>query len=163
MYERHLHTETAWTRTPPADTVERLRDGMAQDVLSFPLTSFHADGSLDLDGFRTYLAGQLVTNPGALFPACGTGEFSALDEDEYGQVVAAAVEVAAGRVPVIAGTGYGYAQALRFAHIAEDAGADALLVLPHYLNKAPRTAWSSNSAGSPKAPDCPSSPTSATT
>ncbi|MGW6480483.1 5-dehydro-4-deoxyglucarate dehydratase [Streptomyces sp. NPDC055059] len=102
--------------------MERLRDGMAQDVLSFPLTSFHADGSLDLDGFRTYLAGQLVTNPGALFPACGTGEFSALDEDEYGQVVAAAVEVAAGRVPVIAGTGYGYAQALRFAHIAEDAG-----------------------------------------
>ncbi|MFG3370916.1 5-dehydro-4-deoxyglucarate dehydratase [Streptomyces sp. NPDC090032] len=126
------------TRTPLADTAARLRAGMAQAVLSFPLTSFQADGSLDLDGFRSYLAGQLETNPGALFPACGTGEFSALDEDEYGQVVATAVEVTAGRVPVVAGTGYGYAQALRFARIAEDAGADALLVLPHYLNKAPQ-------------------------
>lgn len=153
------------TRTPLADTVERLRDGMAQDVLSFPLTSFHADGSLDLDGFRTYLAGQLATNPGALFPACGTGEFSALDEDEYGQVVAAAVEVAAGRVPVIAGTGYGYAQALRCASPVSPKRPE-----PTHSSscrttstRPRRTAWSSNSTGSPTAPGCPSSPTSATT
>src|SRR4051812_30232756 len=111
---------------------------MAGGVLSFPLTSFHDDGSLDPAGFRTHVAAQIATAPGAVFPACGTGEFFSLDEDEYRTVVALAVEEAAGRVPVVAGVGYGWAQAARFARIAEDAGADALLVLPHYLVAAPQ-------------------------
>ncbi|MET7476139.1 5-dehydro-4-deoxyglucarate dehydratase [Streptomyces sp. NPDC005648] len=111
---------------------------MEHGVLSFPLTSFHDDGSLDPDGFRAHVAGRLAAGPGALFPACGTGEFFSLDEDEYRQVVTIAVEEAAGRVPVVAGIGYGWAQAVRFARIAEEAGADALLVLPHYLVAAPQ-------------------------
>ncbi|MFJ4834247.1 5-dehydro-4-deoxyglucarate dehydratase [Streptomyces sp. NPDC088747] len=118
--------------------VERLRDGMARGVLSFPLTSFHRDGSLDLDGFRAHVEAQIATGPGAVFPACGTGEFFSLDEDEYRRVVTATVEVAAKRLPVVAGTGYGWAQAARFARIAEEAGADALLVLPHYLVEGPQ-------------------------
>ncbi|MFD9131647.1 5-dehydro-4-deoxyglucarate dehydratase [Streptomyces bottropensis] len=120
------------------DTVRRLRHGMTQGVLSFPLTSFRTDLSLDLDGFCAHLDAQVATGPGAVFPACGTGEFFSLDEDEYRQVVTAAVEVTAGRVPVVAGIGYGWAQAVRFARIAEEAGADALLVLPHYLVAAPQ-------------------------
>ncbi|MEU1510653.1 5-dehydro-4-deoxyglucarate dehydratase [Streptomyces sp. NPDC005811] len=120
------------------DTVRRLREGMAAGVLSFPLTSFHEDGSLDPDGFRAHVAGRLAAGPGGLFPACGTGEFFSLDEDEYRTVVRIAVEEAAGRVPVVAGTGYGWAQAARFARIAEQEGADALLVLPHYLVAAPQ-------------------------
>lgn len=118
--------------------VRRLRDGMAGGVLSFPLTSFHDDGSLDPVGFRTHVAARIATAPGAVFPACGTGEFFSLDEDEYRTVVTIAVEEAAGRVPVVAGVGYGWAQAARFARIAEEAGADALLVLPHYLVAAPQ-------------------------
>ncbi|MFE1288412.1 5-dehydro-4-deoxyglucarate dehydratase [Streptomyces sp. NPDC058751] len=121
----------------PDGVAQRLRDGMTSGVLSFPLTSFTVDGALDPDSFRTYLAARLATGPGAVFPACGTGEFSALDEAEYRAVVTAAVEIADGRMPVVAGTGYGWAQALRFARIAEEAGADALLVLPHYLVEAP--------------------------
>ncbi|MEV0495763.1 5-dehydro-4-deoxyglucarate dehydratase [Streptomyces atratus] len=117
---------------------QRLREGMAGGVLSFPLTSFRDDGSLDLESYRTYLTAQVATAPGAVFPACGTGEFSALDEDEYRAVVEATVEVADSRMPVVAGIGYGWAQALRFARIAEKAGADALLVLPHYLVGAPQ-------------------------
>ncbi|MFI8072366.1 5-dehydro-4-deoxyglucarate dehydratase [Streptomyces sp. NPDC086033] len=120
------------------DTARRLRDGMARGVLSFPLTSFHDDGTLDPDGFRAHVAAQIATGPGALFPACGTGEFFSLDEDEYRQVVTIAVEEAGGRLPVVAGIGYGWAQAVRFARIAEEAGADALLVLPHYLVAAPQ-------------------------
>lgn len=120
------------------DVARRLREGMAAGVLSFPLTSFREDGGLDLDSYRTYLTAQTATAPGALFPACGTGEFSALNEDEYRAVVQAAVQVADGRLPVVAGIGYGWAQALRFARIAEEAGADALLVLPHYLVEAPQ-------------------------
>ncbi|WP_217211273.1 5-dehydro-4-deoxyglucarate dehydratase [Streptomyces sp. AC550_RSS872] len=119
-------------------TIRRLRDGMAEGVLSFPLTSFHDDGTLDPDGLRTHVAAQLATAPGAVFPACGTGEFFSLDEDEYRQVVSVAVEESGGRVPVVAGVGYGWAQAARFARIAEEAGADALLVLPHYLVAAPQ-------------------------
>ncbi|MFJ9536663.1 5-dehydro-4-deoxyglucarate dehydratase [Streptomyces sp. NPDC101225] len=111
---------------------------MEDGVLSFPLTSFHDDGSLDPEGCRAHLAAQLATAPGAVFPACGTGEFFSLDEDEYRQVVTVAVEEAGGRVPVVAGVGYGWAQAARFARIAEEAGADALLVLPHYLVAAPQ-------------------------
>ncbi|WP_430381471.1 5-dehydro-4-deoxyglucarate dehydratase [Streptomyces arenae] len=111
---------------------------MAGGVLSFPLTSFHPDGTLDVEGFREYVAGQLAAGPGALFPACGTGEFFSLDEDEYRRVVTVAVEEAAGRMPVVAGVGYGWAQAARFARVAEEAGADALLVLPHYLVAAPQ-------------------------
>ncbi|MFD3612736.1 5-dehydro-4-deoxyglucarate dehydratase [Streptomyces atroolivaceus] len=111
---------------------------MAGGVLAFPLTSFREDGSLDLESYRAYLTAQVATAPGAVFPACGTGEFSALNEDEYRAVVRAAVEVADGRLPVVAGTGYGWAQAVRFARIAEEAGADALLVMPHYLVAAPQ-------------------------
>lgn len=131
-------TETTDTAETTKSVVRRLRDGMAGGVLSFPLTSFHDDGSLDPDGFRTHVAERIATAPGAVFPACGTGEFFSLDEDEYRTVVTIAVEEAAGRVPVVAGVGYGWAQAARFAHIAEEAGADALLVLPHYLVAAPQ-------------------------
>ncbi|MFG3032477.1 5-dehydro-4-deoxyglucarate dehydratase [Streptomyces sp. NPDC048253] len=120
------------------ETVRCLRDGMTQGVLSFPLTSFHDDGSLDPDGFRAHAAAQIATAPGAVFPACGTGEFFSLDEDEYRQVITIAVEEAGGRLPVVAGVGYGWAQAARFARIAQEAGADALLVLPHYLVAAPQ-------------------------
>ncbi|MFD8303399.1 5-dehydro-4-deoxyglucarate dehydratase [Streptomyces sp. NPDC059690] len=111
---------------------------MESGVLSFPLTSFHDDGSLDPDGFRAHVAAQLATAPGAVFPACGTGEFFSLDEEEYRRVVTIAVQEAGGKVPVVAGVGYGWAQAARFARIAEEAGADALLVLPHYLVTAPQ-------------------------
>ncbi|MFE4821355.1 5-dehydro-4-deoxyglucarate dehydratase [Streptomyces sp. NPDC056704] len=117
---------------------KRLRDGMAGGVLSFPLTSFREDGGLDLEAYRAYLSAQLDSAPGAVFPACGTGEFFSLDEDEYRAVVGATVEIADGRLPVVAGIGYGWAQSLRFARIAEEAGADAALVLPHYLVAAPQ-------------------------
>lgn len=120
------------------DVAQRLREAMAGGVLSFPVTSFQEDGALDETAHRAYLAAQLATSPGAVFPACGTGEFSGLNEDEYRTVVAATVDVADGRLPVVAGVGYGWAQALRFARIAEEAGADALLVMPHYLVEAPQ-------------------------
>lgn len=124
--------------TGAAAVTRRLRDGMARGVLSFPLTSFRTDGSLDPDGHRAYLAAQLGAGPEAVFPACGTGEFFWLDEDEYRQAVTAAVEEAPGRVPVVAGFGYGWAQAARFPRIAQETGADALLVLPHYLVATPQ-------------------------
>ncbi|WP_405784252.1 5-dehydro-4-deoxyglucarate dehydratase [Streptomyces sp. NBC_00859] len=129
---------TGTTAAEAAVTVARLREGMDRGVLSFPLTAFTDGGELDIDRYRAYLETQLAAAPGAVFPACGTGEFFSLDEDEYRSVVTATVEAAGGRTPVVAGIGYGWAQAVRFARIAEEAGADAALVLPHYLVEAPQ-------------------------
>jgi 5-dehydro-4-deoxyglucarate dehydratase len=105
--------------------------------MSFPVTAFHPDGGLNLDAFRQHVADQVAAGPAALFVACGTGEFFSLDDEEYARVVRAAVEVAAGAVPVYAGVGYGTAVAVRLARLAQHAGAQGLLALPPYLVLAP--------------------------
>jgi 5-dehydro-4-deoxyglucarate dehydratase len=102
-------------------------------LLFFPVTAFGPDGSLDLDAFRTHVREGIDAGAAAVFACCGTGEFHALTPEEFGLCVEAAVAEAAGRVPVVAGAGYGTALALRYARIAEDAGADGLLAMPPYL------------------------------
>ena len=62
-----------------------------------------------------------------------TGEFFSLTADEFSRVVSAAVSETAGRVPVMAGCGYGTRIAIELAHAAEKAGADGLLLFPPYL------------------------------
>jgi 5-dehydro-4-deoxyglucarate dehydratase len=113
--------------TSPA-LAERL-DGL----LFFPVTAFGPDGGLDLDAFRAHVRAGVDAGAAAVFACCGTGEFHALSPEEFGACVAAAVDEAAGRVPVVAGAGYGTALALRYARIAEQAGADGLLAMPPYL------------------------------
>jgi 5-dehydro-4-deoxyglucarate dehydratase len=116
--------------------VERLRQGMSTAVLSFPLTPFDADGGLDVDGFRAHVREQAAARPGALFPCCGTGEFFSLAEPEYEALVSIAVEEAGGAMPVVCGAGFNWAQAARLADIAENAGSDALLLMPPYMVEA---------------------------
>ena len=111
----------------------RLESALAAGVLSFPLTAFDGSGAIDSEAFRVHLRHQLDAEPGALFACCGTGEFFSLAEDEYATLVAVAVEEAGGQVPVIAGVGYGWPQATRFAAAAVEAGADAGLLMPPYL------------------------------
>ena len=72
-------------------------------------------------------------NVAGLFAAGGTGEFFSLSPAEVARVVGVAVEQAKGRVPVIAGAGYGTAIACEMAVAAEKAGADGILLLPPYL------------------------------
>lgn len=130
------YTEEAVARA--AGVAERLRRGMRAGVLSFPLSAFDADDRLDVESFRAHVRSQLAAGPGALFPCCGTGEFFSLAEDEYEALVRATVEEAGGAVPVVAGAGYGWAQAARFTAAAARAGADAVLLLPPYLVEAPQ-------------------------
>lgn len=106
---------------------------MDAGVLSFPLTPFDEAGAIDLAAYRVHLESQIAAGPGALFVCCGTGEFFSLSEQEYQRLVTVAVEVAAGRLPVVAGIGYGWAIASRFAAAAERAGVDGALLLPPYL------------------------------
>ncbi|WP_042401745.1 5-dehydro-4-deoxyglucarate dehydratase [Streptacidiphilus carbonis] len=116
----------------PDHAVPPLADRL-HGLLFFPVTPFALDGSLDLDVLRTHVAAGVAGGAGAVFAACGTGEYHALDLDEYEAVVAAAVSATGGRVPVVAGVGHGTALAKQFAARARRAGADGLLVLPPYL------------------------------
>ncbi|OEU88721.1 5-dehydro-4-deoxyglucarate dehydratase [Streptomyces abyssalis] len=97
------------------------------------MTAYGPDGGLDLDAFRAHVRGGLDAGAGAVFACCGTGEFHALTPQEFHDCVAAAVDEAQGRVPVVAGAGYGTALARQFASLAEEAGADGLLAMPPYL------------------------------
>lgn len=107
-------------------------------ILFFPVTPFDAADRVDEEVLAAHIAGGLAHAPGAVFPACGTGEFHALSESEAARVVQVAAATVAGRVPVIAGTGGPLAHARRLARAAADAGADALLVLPPYLVGGPQ-------------------------
>src|ERR1700733_4544465 len=102
-------------------------------LLSFPVTHFTKDSQFDEAPYRKHISWLLEYAPAGLFTAGGTGEFFSLTLSEFSAVVAAAVRETAGRVPVLAGCGYGTAMAKEFAKAAEDAGADGILLLPPYL------------------------------
>jgi 5-dehydro-4-deoxyglucarate dehydratase len=106
-------------------------------VLFFPVTPFAPDGSVDTDLLREHITSRLPFGPGGVFPACGTGEYHALSLAEISTVVATAVDAVNGAVPVVAGAGGPLGHALAAARAAEEAGADALLVLPPYLVNGP--------------------------
>lgn len=112
---------------------------MLEGVLFFPVTPFTATGEVDLDALRRHIAAGVDAGPGGVFVACGTGEFHALDLDEFTAVVRTAVDAVGGRVPVYAGAGGALGLARRFARAAAEAGADGLLLMPPYLVEAPAT------------------------
>ncbi|MFH9862818.1 5-dehydro-4-deoxyglucarate dehydratase [Streptomyces sp. NPDC017202] len=115
----------------PAPLAARLR--VPSGPLFFPVTAYGPDGSLDLDTYRAHVRRGIEAGAAAVFACCGTGEFHALTPEEFETCVRAAVDETAGRVPVVAGAGYGTALAVRYARLAQAAGADGLLAMPPYL------------------------------
>jgi 5-dehydro-4-deoxyglucarate dehydratase len=113
----------------PAEMAKFIGGGL----LSFPVTHFRADLTFDESGYRDHCDWLLQHGVSGLFAAGGTGEFFALTPGEAELVCRAAVGVTRGRVPVIAGCGYGTAIAVEMARAAERAGADGILLLPPYL------------------------------
>lgn len=113
----------------PVTMARRLGEGL----LSFPVTPFANDGSIELNAFQDHCSWMLQHDLAGLFAAGGTGEFFSLTPDETISVVRSAVEVRKLGVPVISGCGYGTAIATGIARGAEGAGADGLLLLPPYL------------------------------
>ncbi len=109
---------------------------MFSGLLFFPITPFRGDGEVDLDELAAHIERGVSAGAGGVFVACGTGEFSALEPDEYAGVVTTAVEVISHRVPVFAGAGGPVRTARRFCDIAADKGADGVLLLPPYLTEA---------------------------
>ena len=114
-------------------TPDEMAKRIGQGLLSFPVT--HFDDRLDFSekAYRQHISWLIEHRPAAVFAAGGTGEFFSLTFDEYAHVVSTAVSETAGRVPVIAGCGYGTRAAIQLAQAAEKAGADGLLLFPPYL------------------------------
>ena len=109
---------------------------MFNGLLFFPITPFLGNGEVDLAELAAHIERGIDAGAGGVFVACGTGEFSALEPDEYAEVVRAAAETIAGRVPVFAGAGGPVRTARRFTDLAAEAGADGVLLLPPYLTEA---------------------------
>lgn len=106
-------------------------------VLFFPVTPFTPDDTVDYDLLAEHTGRRLAFGPGGVSLACSTGEFHALSRDEVTTVTRTAVDVVNGAVPVVAGVGGSLGDARILARESEEAGADALLVLPPYLVGAP--------------------------
>jgi 4-hydroxy-tetrahydrodipicolinate synthase len=94
------------------------------------------NGELDEDAFRDFVEWQIGEGSHGLVPVGTTGESPTLSHDEHRRVVEICVEVSAKRVPVIAGAGSNSTkEAIGLAEHAEEAGADAVLVVTPYYNK----------------------------
>jgi len=93
-------------------------------------------GRVAEDTFAEFVEWQIAEGSNALVPCGTTGEVATLTADEHRQVITTAVEVAKGRVPVIAGCGtYSTAASIERIRVAADVGADAALVVVPYYNK----------------------------
>jgi 4-hydroxy-tetrahydrodipicolinate synthase len=94
------------------------------------------NGSIDEAAFRDFVDWQIREGSAGVVPVGTTGESPTLTHDEHRRVVEACVEIAKGRVPVIAGAGSNSTkEAVELAVHAEKAGADAVLVVTPYYNK----------------------------
>ena len=100
-------------------------------------TPFKADGSIDFDSFGRHIEMQIEGGTDAIVVCGTTGEASTLTHEEHLDTIAYCVKKVAGRIPVIAGTGSNCTQtAVYLSTEAEKLGADALLVVSPYYNKA---------------------------
>ena len=95
-----------------------------------------AAGRVDLAIFRDFVEWQIDAGSNALVPCGTTGEAATLTDDEHRRLIEITVEVARGRVPVIAGCGANdTAHAVALTKSARDGGADAALHVPPYYNR----------------------------
>lgn len=100
------------------------------------VTPFREDGSVDRELFERHVEAQIDGGVEFLVPCGTTGEGATLRPEEQGSLIAATVEIAAGRAAVMAGAGTNDTSAnLALARGAEEAGADAILAVSPYYNK----------------------------
>ncbi|PWK75686.1 4-hydroxy-tetrahydrodipicolinate synthase [Aminobacter sp. AP02] len=109
---------------------------MLRGSLTALVTPFDKNGRLDEKAFRELVEWQIAEGTTGLVPVGTTGESPTLSHDEHRHVVKMCVEVARGRVPVIAGAGSNNTEeAVGLVKYAESVGADAVLVVTPYYNK----------------------------
>ncbi len=100
------------------------------------ITPMRRDCTVNEAAFASFVDWQIGQGTQGIVPVGTTGESPTLDHMEHHRVVEIAVEVAAGRVPVIAGAGSNStAEAIELTRHAKEAGADAALIVTPYYNK----------------------------
>jgi len=108
---------------------------MFQGSMTALITPFK-DGKVDEDAYRSFVDWQIGEGTSVLVPCGTTGESPTLNHDEHMRVTELCIEAAAGRVPVMPGTGSNSTEeAIRLTQHAKDAGAEAALVVMPYYNK----------------------------
>lgn len=107
--------------------------GMATAIV----TPMHTDGSIDYEALSRFVEFQIGSGINGLVVMGTTGENATIEPEDQKKVIAYTVEKVAGRVPVIAGTGTNNTEhVLRNTRNACQVGADAILVVTPYYNKA---------------------------
>jgi len=106
-------------------------------AIATPMTGGVApDSPLDSDSLAQLVEFHIENGTDAIVAVGTTGESATLDEDEHCAVIRQVIERAAGRVPVIAGTGANSTtEAIRLTRHARELGADACLLVTPYYNK----------------------------
>ena len=108
---------------------------MFQGSIVAIITPFR-NGKIDEKAFGDLIEFHIGNGTDGIVPCGTTGESATLSNDEHNRVVRLTVEVAAGRVPVIAGTGSNSTdEAIYFTKYAKECGADAALLITPYYNK----------------------------
>lgn len=112
------------------------RKGSAFAGLSVALITPFREGRVDFDRLREQIEFQIEAGTTCLCPVGTTGESPTLSHDEHERVISEVVQVVAGRVKVMAGTGSNStSEALRLTRWAAREGADAALLVAPYYNK----------------------------
>ena len=94
------------------------------------------NGKVDEEGFAAFVEWQVAQGVHGLVPCGTTGESPTLTHDEHNRVIDICIEVAKGRVPVMAGTGSNSTdEAIMTTRHAHQSGADAALIVAPYYNK----------------------------
>ena len=100
------------------------------------VTPMHENGELDLERFSALIDYHVAEGTDGIVVVGTTGESPTVDFDEHNLLIRTAVERAAGRIPIIAGTGANSTrEAIDLSIFARDAGADASLSVVPYYNK----------------------------
>ena len=101
------------------------------------ITPFTSDGKVNYPALKEILEYQIANSTDCIVICGTTGESATLSHEEHTEVIKYAVDVVAGRIPVVAGTGSNdTAYALNLSNEAEKAGVDGLLMVTPYYNKA---------------------------
>lgn len=114
-----------------------MKDTVFKGVATAIITPMFEDGTIDYESFGRLIDWQIEQGVNAIVSVGTTGEGSTLDDAEHKEAMKFTVDKVAGRVPVIAGTGSNdTAYAIQLTEYACEIGADAMLLVTPYYNKA---------------------------
>ena len=118
--------------------LSQIKAALEDGLLSFPITDLDEGGNFNAKTYAERLEWFVTHNVSSIFVAGGTGEFFSLSESEYKQIVEVTSATVKERVPMISSVGRSIPEAIAFAKIAENAGMNALLLMPPYLTECPQ-------------------------